>query len=193
MTTNHPGMRAALLAAASTLVLVAACSANRTTASGGQPGTSASPAPSGPAGEGTGADGGAGDTRNGSGNTGNDDGTATKSPTPKPSTSPVPGPKIVSFTVTQQPACPAKGPAPTVNYPGQNVILSWKVTGATKVALSVDGPGIYRDTYKPEDMEELGFGCDTSQAQSKHTYLLTATGNGGTATQSLTVTVPSNP
>jgi hypothetical protein len=179
-------MRAAVLAAASTLVLIAAaCSVNSTTASGGQPGTSASPAASGLAGEGgTGNNGGAGDTGNG--------GAMTKSPTPKSSASAAPGPKIVSFTVTQQPACPAKGPAPTVYYPGQDVILSWKVTGATKVALSVDGPGIYRDTYKLQDMEQLGFGCATSP-QSKHTYLLTATGNGKTTTQTLTVTAPYNP
>jgi hypothetical protein len=186
-------MRAAFVAAASTLVLMAAaCSAKSTTASGGQQGTSPSPAATGPAGEGgTGNNDGAGDTGNGDTGNGNG-GTTTKSPTPKPSTSAATGPKIVSFTVAQQPACPAKGPAPGFYYAGQDVILSWKVTGAMDVALSVDGPGIYHDGYGLQDKQQLSFGCGTSP-QSKHTYLLTATGNGKTTTQTLIVTAPYNP
>jgi hypothetical protein len=187
--TNHPGIRAALIAAAGTLALMAtACGANSTTASGGKPSPSTSPS----------AGSGEGDTGGGTGGTGT--GTATKSPTPKATTTPkaspstASGPQIVSFKVTHQPMCPVVGtPDAPYSAPGQDVTIAWKVTGATKVSLSVDGPGIYRDDYGLEDMQVLSFGCDTSKPQSTHTYTINTIGGGTSKSQKLTVSIQSKP
>jgi hypothetical protein len=167
-------MRAALLAAAGTLVLMAtACSANGTTASGNQPGTSASPAASGAAGEG--GIGGAGDT--GTGNTGNG-GSATNSPTPKSSTSKVAGPQIVSFVVEGNASCFESGP--NFQSPG-TVTLKWTVIGATKVALSIDDPtffskngsGSYESNLPASHEETLNFSCNSGNGvTTTHTYTI---------------------
>ncbi|MBY8875077.1 hypothetical protein K7640_24925 [Micromonospora sp. PLK6-60] len=98
-----------------------------------------------------------------------------------------PGPTIVSFRVRQQPSCPS---GTNVNLvPGSPVVLEWRATGVDKVALSVDGPGIYRDDYPPSGSESLNFPCSGAEGDiQKHTYLLTVTGSAGKATKSLTVT-----
>ena len=65
-------------------------------------------------------------------------------------------PRIVSFAVTQQPSCP-EGDGP-YRSPGSPAVVSWVVTGATSVTLSVDGPGAY-GTYGPTGSVTLPFGC----------------------------------
>jgi hypothetical protein len=187
--TNHPAIRAALIAATGTLALMAAACGASGTSSSAQSGPSTAASPSAGAGEVI-----TGDTGTGGGGTTTPT-PAAKSPTPKTNTTTAAsGPQIVSFKVSKQPMCPVVGtPDAPYSAPGQDVTLSWKVTGATKVALSVDGPGIYQDNYKAEDSQQLSFGCDTSKPQSSHKYILTVTGGGVTKTQNLTVTIQSKP
>lgn len=190
--TNHPGIRAALIAAAGTLVLMAAaCSANSTTASGDQPTASAAPTASGGAGEGgTGTNGDAGDNGNGGNGT-------TTSPTPKTSTTPksssstASGPQIVSFKVEGNASCYESGP--DFSSPG-TVTLSWKVTGATKVALSIDDPtffsqhgtGTWESNLPATHTETLSFGCNAGNGvKTTHKYTLD-TMDGG-AHKSMTI------
>jgi hypothetical protein len=64
----------------------------------------------------------------------------------------------------------------------QNFTVSWSTTNATKVTISIDGPGIY-DTYGPSGETSLPFNCSSS-----HTFLLTATSSDGTtATKQVTL------
>jgi hypothetical protein len=64
----------------------------------------------------------------------------------------------------------------------QNFTASWSTTNATKVTISIDGPGIY-DTYPANGSTSLPFNCSSS-----HSFLLTAYGaNGHTATRSVTL------
>lgn len=192
--THHPGIRAALIAAAGTLVLMAAaCGAKSNTATGDQPGASASPTASVGAGEGgTGTNGDAGD--NGTGNAGN--GTTT-SPTPKTSStpksgnSPAAGPQIVSFTVEGNASCFESGPG--FSSPG-TVTLSWKVTGATKVALSIDDPsffsqhgsGSWESNLAATHTETISFPCNAGNGVvTTHKYTLD-TMDGG-AHKSMTI------
>jgi hypothetical protein len=192
---NHPGIRAALMAAAGTLALTAAaCGATGTTASGpvANTGSSANTTASATATAGSG--------ENSSGTVGGTGTTATtRPPTPIPSTtaksnpSSGPGPVIVSFKVLQQPACPVAGTSDApFSTPGQPVILAWKVTGATKVALSMDG-GLYGSDYRPEDQQSLYFQCDTSRTKTTHTYTITTSGGGASRSQTLSVTISSAP
>ena len=59
---------------------------------------------------------------------------------------------------------------------------SWTTTNATKVTISIDGPGIY-DEYPANGDTSLPFNCSTS-----HTFLLTAYGtNGAKATRTITL------
>jgi hypothetical protein len=191
---NHPGIRAALMAAAGTLTLMAAaCGAKGTTASGSDastgPGANTTVSASASA-----AGEGGSDTVGGTGGT-----TTSKPPTPKASTTPksspsaATGPVIVSFKVLQQPACPVVGTTDApFSTPGQPVIVGWKVTGATKVALSMDG-GLYGSNYGPEDQETVNFTCDTSKPKTSHTYTITTSGGGASKSQTLTVTISSAP
>jgi hypothetical protein len=183
--TNHPGIRAALIAAAGTLALMAtACGANSTTASGGQPSPSTSPS----------AGSGEGDTGGGTGGTGT--GTATKSPTPKATTTPkaspstASGPQIVSFKVSGNASCDESGPA--FSAPG-TVTLTWKVTGATKVALSIDDPTFFSkngtgsfSTYGATDTQTIPFSCNVPIGQTAtHQYTLDTVDGG--AHKSMTI------
>ncbi len=64
----------------------------------------------------------------------------------------------------------------------QNFTASWTTQNATKVTISIDGPGVYA-TYGPNDSTSLPFNCSSS-----HTFLLTAYSAGGqTATKSITL------
>jgi hypothetical protein len=189
--TNHPGIRAALIAAAGTLALLgAACGANGTTASGAQAGASASTSPTAGAGE--------GNTGGGTGTgTGGGGGTTTNSPTPKattatPKSSPstASGPQIVTFKISGNASCSESGPG--FSAPG-TVTLTWKVTGATKVALSIDDPtffGTYGtgsfSTYGATDTQTIPFACNVASGQTAtHKYTLD-TMDGG-AHRSMTI------
>ena len=191
---NHPGIRAALMAAAGTLALTAAACGAKGTA------TSGTDASTGPIANTT-ASASAGSGESDSGTGGGTGGTTatTKPPTPKSSTTPksspsaASGPVIVSFKVLQQPACPVVGTTDApFSTPGQPVVVGWKVTGATKVALSMDG-GLYGSDYGPEDQQALNFTCDTSKAKTSHTYTITTSGGGASRSQTITVTISSAP
>lgn len=110
----------------------------------------------------------------------------TTQPTHRTTTSAPPsGPAISYFRVATKPACPSGTDQTT--FPGTDVTLEWKVTGADKATISVDGPGIY-DTYGVKDSVTLNFPCsgDPGSYQS-HKYLLTAIGPDGTKTRTITV------
>ena len=64
----------------------------------------------------------------------------------------------------------------------QNFTASWSTTNASKVTISIDGPGIY-DTYGPSGEVTLPFNCSSS-----HTFLLTAyNADGAKVTKSVTL------
>jgi hypothetical protein len=56
---------------------------------------------------------------------------------------------------------------------------SWTTTHASKVTISIDGPGIYAE-YPADGETSLPFSCSSS-----HSFLLTAHGDGGTATRTI--------
>jgi hypothetical protein len=91
-----------------------------------------------------------------------------------------PGAQIVSFTVVQQPTCPSG----TTKYetPGVPLKISWKVTGATGIALSVDDPhrvGSY-GSYGTEGTLEFTFSCGGAVGSTEtHRYTLTTAGGSG--------------
>lgn len=133
---------------------------------GGAP-TSAPPVGSG-TGSGTGSD-------NGNTNTGQNSGN--QSPAPQ-------GPVISYFRIKQKPQCPQ---GTNVNpIPGVDLIVEWSVSGADKVTLAVDGPGVY-NTYGPKGSETFSFGCGDGKAGDtvKHTYLLVAEKDGVQAKKTL--------
>ena len=104
-----------------------------------------------------------GATGNGNGNGNGNGGATTGTP-----------PTIYSFTTPDNIDCH--------NGNLQNFTASWTTQNATKVTISIDGPGIY-NTYGPNDSTSLPFNCSSS-----HTFLLTAYGAGGkTATKSITL------
>lgn len=75
-------------------------------------------------------------------------------------------PTISSFTTPDNIDCH--------NGNSQTFSVSWATQNATKVTISIDGPGIY-DTYGPNGNTSLPFGCSSS-----HTFLLTVFGTDGT-------------
>jgi hypothetical protein len=111
------------------------------------------------------------------------------------------GATVSSFKITQQPACPivATTDAP-FSKPGVDIKLSWSVTGASKVALSLDSPNFYAmngtgsiGEYAATDTVDLPFECDvTVQPNTTHVYTLN-TVSTPTAAKSITVTVRTSP
>ncbi|GIG88894.1 hypothetical protein [Plantactinospora endophytica] len=146
----------------------------------GQPEATGSPAGQGgqPGGGQTGSGGdntGGGNTGGGSSGGGNTGGTKDKKPA---------GPTIVSYRIKQKPQCDQ---GTNVNrVPGLPVVLEWKVTGADKVTISVDGPGIY-DTYPAVGTATINFPCGDGQpgAYVKHTYELRTVGGGEVRSKTL--------
>ncbi|QLQ36692.1 hypothetical protein [Micromonospora robiginosa] len=96
------------------------------------------------------------------------------------------GPTIVYFRVAEKPSCPA---GTTVNpVAGHPVLVEWKATNVDSVALSVDGPGVYRDTYPAAGSESFTFPCSGVEGDvQRHTYLLTVRNADGTRTKTLAV------
>ena len=85
-----------------------------------------------------------------------------------------PAPTITSFTTPGDIDCH--------NGDFQMFTASWSTANATKVTISIDGPGVYK-TYGPSGSDSLPFNCSSS-----HTFLLTAYGaDGRTVTQSITL------
>ncbi|MEV4827224.1 hypothetical protein ACQP2H_00940 [Micromonospora sp. CA-248260] len=188
-------------AVAFAVVLAAGGCAATTTGSEGSPAIGAAGGPAGPgharagsADTGTVTDGGApGVAVGGAG--------PTAAPTASPSTggggdsggaksgTKASGPTISYFRVTDKPRCPA---GTTVNpIAGGGVLMEWRVGNVTSVALSVDGPGIYRDDYPSAGSEEFTFPCSGREGDiQRHTYTLTARNAHGTQTKTIVVTAP---
>lgn len=102
-----------------------------------------------------------------------------------PTTTALAGPVIVNFRMATKPSCPSG--TDQVQYQGQPVVLKWKVTGADKTTLSVDGPGVY-DEYATEDSVTLSFPCNGEPGTYQtHTYTLTAIGPDGATSRKLTL------
>lgn len=92
--------------------------------------------------------------------------TTTTPPTTMPTTTP-------AFTSISAPAsadCPTPDSDAAISF-------SWTATNATKVTLSIDGPGVYRTYAGASGSETVTFPCSAS-----HTYLFTAHGSNGTVT-----------
>ena len=87
---------------------------------------------------------------------------------------PASGPSIASFNVPTSVTCST---ATTIN-------ISWSTVNATEVVISIDGPGPYRTYSGPSGSDSVPFACDGNP----HTYMITAKGNGGQATRTVTVT-----
>jgi hypothetical protein len=97
-----------------------------------------------------------------------------------------PGPRIVSFTVKQHPQCAIVGTsAAPYSQPEKPVVLAWKVTGASGIALSIDDPNFFKKyhsgswhNYGQEGTVELPFPCtDTTRQSTTHTYTLDTLGD----------------
>jgi hypothetical protein len=179
--TNHPAVRAALVAATGTLALMAAaCGAGTGALSG--PAISASPSVG--AGEVT-----AGDTGNGGGTTTSP--APATSPTPKTNTTAAAsGPVIVYFKVSGNASCSESGPG--FSAPG-TVTLSWKVTGATKVGLSINDPTFYSrfgkgsfSDYPASDTQTIPFSCNVKTGETATNQYTLDTLDGG-AHKSMTI------
>ena len=87
-------------------------------------------------------------------------------------------PTIGSFTTPENVDCH--------NGNLQQVSVSWTTTNATKVTISIDGPGVY-DTYPANGSTSLPFNCSSS-----HTWLLTAYGSDGSTTTKQVTLQPRN-
>ncbi|WP_213456168.1 hypothetical protein [Rhizomonospora bruguierae] len=113
----------------------------------------------------------------------------TKSGTPRPPAGQQPaGPAIVYFRVATPPVCPgAENPA------GRQVTVEWKVTGASTVTISIDGPGIF-DTYPmAKGTATLPFPCSGSAGdKQQHTFMLATAGEMPRITKSITVSATVN-
>lgn len=182
--TNHPAIRAALIAATGTLALMAAACGASGNGSSAQAGTGASASPSAGAGEVT-----TGDTGTGGGTTTSP--TPAKSPTPKTNTTTAAsGPQIVYFKVVGNASCSESGPG--FSAPG-TVTLSWKVTGATRVGLSINDPTFYSkygkgsfDNYPATDTETIPFSCNVQTGETATNQYTLDTLDGG-AHKSMTI------
>jgi hypothetical protein len=106
-------------------------------------------------------------------------------PNPRP-----PSPPTVPPTVPPTPASPAPvitsfATPPNIdchNGNQQSFSASWSTQHATRVTISIDGPGVYK-TYGPTGSDSLPFNCSSS-----HTFLLTAYGQDGrTVTRTITL------
>ncbi|GAA3600401.1 hypothetical protein GCM10022235_85420 [Kribbella ginsengisoli] len=95
------------------------------------------------------------------------------------------------FRVAGKPQCPSSGPA--VSFPGEPVVLEWRVIGTDSVTISIDGPGRFA-SYPAKHRESLPFSCGATASGSvqRHTYLLTATGHGIIRQRSISVTARVN-
>jgi len=97
--------------------------------------------------------------------------TATHAPTT--SASPTSGkPVEQSLTIPKTNHCTTSG----------TIDIAWRFANATSMTLSIDGPGEFA-SYGPSGRASVPFACDGNP----HTYMFTATGPGGTTTDTRTV------
>jgi hypothetical protein len=145
------------------------------------------------------AEQGLGNTDNsGTGNTGNGgnpSGGATRTASPRPSTSRTPslppGPTIEYFRVKQARMCPSLS-AP--NPLSKELILEWKVTGgATSIKLYLDGDTFYSNA-PTTDTPTVAFACSSTPGKTAtHVYELKTVGGGAERTAKLTLSAQTPP
>ncbi len=156
-----------------------------------------------------GAGDGSGDGGSGDGGSSSSSPSPSAPPSAKPSTTRATpkGPVIVSFGVAgggNRATCGASGP--DYSSPAL-VILTWKVTGASSVSLSIDDPNFpknnngsgtwksgYPATYTTPDAngEYIPFAC-TVQGTNSHKYTIAAVADGVIVTKTITATADYNP
>jgi hypothetical protein len=98
------------------------------------------------------------------------------------------GPRVVSFKLTKKPKCPEG----TAVFRSENVpaVITWKITGATSAALSVDNPGLVGSygTYEIEGSETFQFSCGGPVGSTEtHTYTIYTVGGGEQHSKTLKV------
>jgi hypothetical protein len=127
---------------------------------------------------------GNGSNNNNNGN--NSGGNTTKSSAP-------PAASIVYFRLKSNPSCPS---GTNKNYiEGKDAVVEWKISGADKAELAVDGPGLYDSYSGTTGSQTLGFGCGDWQPgqTAKHTYTLSITDkNGQKHSKTITATAKVN-
>ncbi|MBI3747548.1 MAG: hypothetical protein HY262_01665 [Chloroflexi bacterium] len=96
----------------------------------------------------------------------------TPRPTPMPTTKPTPTANVVSFTV------PATADCGGYDLPVA-VEISWVVSHATGVTISIDGGGVYASYSGTSGSDTFPFACAPSETQ--HTYEIRTTGGSGSA------------
>jgi hypothetical protein len=153
-----------------------------TSPASGLPATSTSPSTSDP--------GTAGSVSGTPGSSDHTDTTATRTSTAPPADT---GPRIVSFTVTQPVKCPTTGTGEV-----QPLRLSWHAAGGvTKIALSVDNPGIVGSfrTYDGPDGSETftNYGCrGGAGTKETHVFTIYTVGGGKQVSRTLTISAVAN-
>ncbi len=84
-----------------------------------------------------------------------------------------PAPKITKFVIAKQPSCPVSANSNPGGFssPGNDVTISWSVTGADGAAIAVDDPDTYAayGMYGASGSLTLPFGCTDGQTTT-HTY-----------------------
>lgn len=99
--------------------------------------------------------------------------TTTTSTTAPPTT-----PKITTFSMPTTVSC--ANPANQTPY----IAVSWNTQNTTKVSISIDGPGVYKNYNGSVGSDTVPFAC-----AGPHTYTLTAyAANNTTVTKTLTIT-----
>jgi hypothetical protein len=106
--------------------------------------------------------------------------------------------QIVSFRATQQPLCPIKGTSDApFSQQARPVTLTWKVTGARGIALSIDMPDFYKTnhtgsygSYGSTGTLSVNFSCDDTKQRTSHTYTLNTLSDPSKA-RSITVSAQS--
>jgi hypothetical protein len=109
------------------------------------------------------------------------------------------GPRIVSFKVVQDPACGVQGSSDApFSQPAKDIKLSWQVSNAESVALSIDDPNFFKahhsgtyGTYGTTYTISLSFPCSTTSNKTSHTYTINTIGGGTSVGKSLTYSMSS--
>ncbi|GAB3894531.1 hypothetical protein GCM10029964_073130 [Kibdelosporangium lantanae] len=95
----------------------------------------------------------------------------------------------------KQPTCPVHGtPDAPFTSPGTDVVIEWKVTGATGAAIAVDNPNTYGayGTYGATGQLTLAFGCTDKPGKTTHTYTVWPAGNKNVS-KTISVSATNNP
>jgi hypothetical protein len=107
-----------------------------------------------------------------------------------------PSAKVVSLTVTQQPSCPVYGTTDApYSSPGNDVVISWKVSGADGAAIGVDNPntyGAYGSDYAVSGTESFAFGCGSGAGSTSHKFTVWPKGHPEIS-KTITVSARNNP